>query len=55
MLSAREELPDKIFKDCLACPRLHCCDEVAMVFGEQEAQVANREATGNLIQIGKNL
>src|ERR1700731_2842894 len=30
----REDLPDKIYKDCHACPRFHCCDEVAMVRGE---------------------
>lgn len=29
----REELPDKIYKDCVHCPRLHDCDEVAMVAG----------------------
>jgi amino-acid N-acetyltransferase len=29
----KTELPDKIFKDCQNCPRLHCCDEVAMVRG----------------------
>ncbi len=29
----KTELPDKIFKDCQACPRLHRCDEVAMVRG----------------------
>lgn len=27
-------LPDKIYKDCLSCPRLHKCDEVAMVRGQ---------------------
>jgi amino-acid N-acetyltransferase len=27
------ELPDKIFKDCQNCQRLHRCDEVAMVRG----------------------
>ena len=27
----KSELPDKIFKDCQNCPRLHRCDEVAMV------------------------
>src|ERR1035438_8276778 len=26
-------LPDKVFKDCQNCPRLHRCDEVAMVRG----------------------
>jgi amino-acid N-acetyltransferase len=30
----REDLPDKINKDCCVCPRYHCCDEVAMVKGE---------------------
>ena len=29
----KSELPDKIFKDCQSCPRLHRCDEVAMVRG----------------------
>ena len=33
-MATREELPDKIYKDCLNCPRLHACDEVAMVRGE---------------------
>lgn len=30
----RRALPDKIYHDCLKCPRLHCCDEVAMARGE---------------------
>lgn len=29
----RTLLPDKIYKDCQACPRLYACDEVAMVRG----------------------
>jgi amino-acid N-acetyltransferase len=29
----KTDLPDKIFKDCQTCPRLHRCDEVAMVRG----------------------
>jgi amino-acid N-acetyltransferase len=29
----RAALPDKIYKDCQNCPRLHACDEVAMVRG----------------------
>jgi len=32
-VAQREDLPDKIYKDCHACPRLHCCDEIAMVRG----------------------
>ena len=32
--AVRESLPDKINKDCVTCPRLNNCDEVAMVRGE---------------------
>ena len=32
-LARREELPDKIYKDCATCPMLTCCDEIAMVVG----------------------
>jgi len=33
-LAQRQDLPDKIHKDCCVCPRFHSCDEVAMVRGE---------------------
>ena len=33
-MAQRESLPDKIYKDCCACPRLHGCDEFAMVRGD---------------------
>jgi amino-acid N-acetyltransferase len=33
-MAQREDLPDKIYKDCWVCPRFHLCDEVAMVRGE---------------------
>jgi amino-acid N-acetyltransferase len=33
-IAKRENLPDKIYKDCLGCPKLHACDEIAMVRGE---------------------
>ena len=33
ILEDKADLPDKIFKDCQNCPRLHRCDEVAMVRG----------------------
>ena len=29
----KTDLPDKIFKECQSCPRLHRCDETAMVRG----------------------
>ncbi len=30
----RESIPDKMYKDCSSCPRLHNCDEIGMVLGE---------------------
>jgi amino-acid N-acetyltransferase len=33
-IATREDMPDKIYKDCVNCPRLNACDEVAMVRGE---------------------
>jgi amino-acid N-acetyltransferase len=33
-IARREDLPDKIYKDCHVCPRYHNCDEVAMVRGK---------------------
>jgi amino-acid N-acetyltransferase len=33
-VARREELPDKIYKDCVYCPKLSDCDEVAMVKGK---------------------
>jgi amino-acid N-acetyltransferase len=32
--ATREELPDKIYKDCVHCPNLYACDEIAMVRGK---------------------
>lgn len=31
--AARTALPDKIYKDCANCPRIHACDEIAMARG----------------------
>jgi len=33
-VAMKEAIPDKLYKDCLRCPRFHNCDEVAMVRGE---------------------
>jgi amino-acid N-acetyltransferase len=32
-IARRENLPDKIYKDCVCCPRLSDCDEIAMFKG----------------------
>ncbi len=34
VVARREDLPDKIYKDCVNCPKLHACDEIAMYRGE---------------------
>ena len=52
-IGRREDLPDKIFKDCLACPRLHCCDEVPMVYGSATSHLAIPAVRAeHLVQIG---
>lgn len=33
-VASREQLPDKIYKDCVCCPKLCDCDEVAMAVGQ---------------------
>lgn len=41
--ATREALPDKIYKDCLHCPLLYACDEVAMFCGELPKQAGIRK------------
>lgn len=36
-ISRRQDLPDKIYKDCVHCPKLMDCDEIAMVMGRPPA------------------
>ena len=50
-LAQREDLPDKIHKDCWVCPRLHCCDEVAMVRGELPKFAILPEPVGAFVKI----
>jgi len=38
-VARRDELPDKIYKDCVHCPKLMDCDEIAMVTGKVPANV----------------
>jgi len=42
-LASREELPDKIYKDCLHCPNLYACDEIAMYRGEIPKHLGARD------------
>lgn len=39
----REDLPDKIYKDCIHCPRLYACDEIAMVRGQIPPNLEKRD------------
>lgn len=47
----RDDLPDKLLKDCLACPRLHCCDETAMILGELPEGTARVVRSADLVQL----
>lgn len=33
-VALRQALPDKIYKDCVTCPKLSSCDEIAMIVGQ---------------------
>ncbi len=43
-LARIEDLPRKVLKDCVLCPKFHACDEVAVVMPLKGATVANRPA-----------
>jgi amino-acid N-acetyltransferase len=54
----REDIPDKLYKDCLRCPRLNACDEVAMYRGElphfailDPARTARKSANDVLVEL----
>jgi amino-acid N-acetyltransferase len=44
-------LPEKVHKDCVACPRREHCDETAMVWGEEEAALAIMSVEENPLRI----
>jgi amino-acid N-acetyltransferase len=50
-VAQRDDLPDKINKDCCVCPRYHCCDEVAMVKGEIPRFAILPEPTNFLVKL----
>ena len=48
----REDLPDKALKDCHKCPKLHCCDETAMLIGEIPPKTVDLPASArDLVQL----
>ena len=50
-VAQREDLPDKIIKDCCVCPRYHCCDEVAMIKGELPRFAILQEPASTLVRL----
>jgi len=52
----RDQLPDKIYKDCVTCPMLNNCDEVAMVIGDipQTSVYRDPDIRIPLVQIHKS-
>lgn len=50
-VAQRDDLPDKIHKDCCVCPRFHSCDEVAMVRGEVPKFAIVPEPTAWLVKL----
>ena len=49
--AVREQIPDKLYKDCHRCPRQNNCDEVAMVRGEVPQFAILQPPTAQLIKI----
>ena len=47
----RTKLPDKIYKDCMSCPRLLACDEIAMYRGELPQFAILEPAHADLIKL----
>src|SRR5690348_7173988 len=47
----REDIPDKLYKDCHVCPKLHCCDEVAMVRGELPTFAILQQPISDLVKL----
>lgn len=42
-IASRDDLPDKIYKDCIHCPRFYACDEIAMVRGQIPPNLEKRD------------
>jgi amino-acid N-acetyltransferase len=49
----KEELPDKALKDCIKCPRVNACDEIAMYVGTlpRHAGIRRSRAAQNYVPV----
>ena len=43
-LIARERLPEKVWRECIACPKADACDEIAMMLSLEPATPAKAKA-----------
>jgi amino-acid N-acetyltransferase len=50
-VATREQIPDKLYKDCHRCPRFDNCDEVAMFRGELPQFAILEPPTSQLVRI----
>jgi amino-acid N-acetyltransferase len=50
-IAERDKLPDKIYKDCMSCPKLLACDEIAMYRGELPQFAILEPAHADLIKL----
>jgi amino-acid N-acetyltransferase len=49
--AVREQIPDKLYKDCHRCPRQEHCDEVAMIRGELPQFAILQPPTAQLVKL----
>lgn len=47
----REDIPDKLYKDCCVCPKLNSCDEVAMVRGDVPTFAILSQPSSSLVKL----
>jgi amino-acid N-acetyltransferase len=47
----REDIPDKLYKDCCVCAKLDCCDEVAMIRGQLPTLAILPQPAASLVKL----
>jgi argininosuccinate synthase len=52
-ITQKEMFPEKVWRDCTACPLFHACDETAVVLKLDERRTTNDESSWSLI-IGRS-
>ena len=47
----QEQIPEKLYKDCCVCPKLYCCDEVAMLRGSLPTMAMLPQFSSTLVKL----